>query len=238
MAGAAHAQSGYVGLSYQNTDAGGSTDLDSTAASGAVLLGSNFQLDGRYASLDAGGGDDGDYWGVNGHLFTRSETSLFGAYVGFNSVDLGGSSNADEWSIGVEGQLYANRTTWTGQLGYSDTEGDANVTHIDGEARHFVNDNFSIQGNLGYGNIEVTGSDGDYVSYGVGAEVQLSGAPISFYGGWQRLDADGGDLDSLGAGVRWNFGGGTLFDRNRSGAGLQRVTPTFLEAVFGSVSPR
>lgn len=237
-AGAAHAQSGYVGLSYQNTDVGGGGDLDTTSVSGSVLLSDNVQVDGRYGSIDASGGS-GDYWGLTGHLFTRSETGLFGGYLGYDTVDLGGSSNADEWSAGVEGQYYTGRTTWTGALGYADTEGDVSVTHLDGEARHFVTDNFSLQGNLGYGNVNFDGGgDDDYVSYGIGAEYQLSTAPVSFYGGLQRVDLDGGDIDSIGAGVRWNFGGQSLFERNRSGASLSRNTPTFLEVTLGGISPR
>jgi hypothetical protein len=236
MAGAAHAQGGYVGLSYQSTDAGGPDDLTSTAISGATLLGEHVQIDGRYASLDAGGSSTGDYWNINGHLFSRSESGLFGAFAGYNSLDEGGSLN--EWSAGIEGQFYMNRTTFTGQLGYSDTEGDVKVTHLDAEARHFVSDNFSIQGNLGGGNIEISGSDGDYLSYGVGAEVQFSGAPVSIYGGYQVFDGDGDSLNTIGVGVRYNFGGASLFERNRSGASLVRSTPTFFEALLGGITPR
>jgi hypothetical protein len=235
-AGAAQAQSGHVDLSYQNTDIG-SGDLDSTALSGAFLLGEHVQLNGRYATLDGGGGDV-DYWGIDGFLFNRGEGGAYGGYVGYDALD--GGPSIDEWSIGGFGQLYAGNTTWTGQLGYADTEGDVRVIHLDGEARHFVNENFSIQGNLGYGDIEASGGGGDdYWSGGIGAEMQFTGAPISINGGWQRIDFDGGESDQIGIGARWNFGGGSLMNRNRSGASLSRVTPTVIELELGGgVAPR
>lgn len=235
--GVAHAQSGHVGLSYQSNDFGGGGDLDSTALSGAVLLGSHVQLNGRYANLDVGGGDI-DFWGFDGFLFSRSSGGAFGGFVGYDTLDAGGS--VDEWSIGGFGELYTGNTNWTGQLGYADTEGEIRVIHLDGQARHFLSPNFSIQGNLGYGDVEFDGGGStDYWSGGIGAEVQFTGAPISIYGGWQHFDFDGGEADALGIGARWNFGGHTLLDRSRSGAGYQRVTPTFLELEFGGgTAPR
>lgn len=235
-AGVAHAQSGHVGLSYQNNDIGGG-DIESTAVSGAVLLGSNVQINGRYASLEEGGGD-ADYLGVDAFLFGRSASSAFGGYVGFDTVDLGGG-DADEWSVGGVGELYTGNTNWTVQLGYGDTEGEVRVIHIDGQARHFLSSNFSIQGNLGYGDVEFdAGGSDDYWSGGIGGEFQFTGAPISIHAGWEHYDFAGGEADAVGIGARWNFGGGTLLDRSRSGASFQRATPTFLDLTLGGVTPR
>jgi hypothetical protein len=238
-AGAAHAQ-GHVGLSYQNTDFGSGSDLSTITVDGAALLGSNFQVNGAYSSIEDG---DGDAFSIDGFLFSRNDTSAFGAYLGYQSLDLGGSSNADSWGIGGFGQLYTGNTTWSGQLGYNDTEGDISVIHVDGEARHFFSDNFSAQLNLGYGDVDVSGGSGtDFWSGGIGAEWQFTGAPISIYGGWQHIDLDGGDADTIGAGVRWNFGGGTLLEQNRSGASFRRAAPNFFEALIGggntSYTPR
>jgi hypothetical protein len=237
-AGAAYAQSGYVGLSYQESDSGGSSSLDTTAVSGAFLLGEHFQANARYADLSSGGAD---YWAIDGFLFSRNDQSAYGGFLGYDTFE-SGSSSYDEWSIGGFGQWYHGNTTWTGQLGYADTEGEVHVIHIDGEGRHFVNDNFSFQGNLGYGDVD--GSGGGSVNYwtgGIGAEWQFASAPISLYGGWQHVDIDGGgEADTLGLGARWNFGGGSLLDRNRSGAGFTRVTPTVFELELGGsgVTPR
>jgi hypothetical protein len=229
-AGAAHAQ-GHVGLSYQNTDFGSGAEISSTTVDGAFLLGSNVQVNGAYSSIEDG---DGDGFSVDGFLFNRSATGAFGGFLGYQSLDLGGSSSADSWSIGGFGQHYSGNTTWTGQLGYNDTEGDISIIHLDGEARHFFSDNFAGYVNLGYGDVDVTGGGGgDFWAGGIGGEVQLTGAPISIYGGWQHIDAEGGEGDSLGVGVRWNFGGGTLLEQNRTGASFRRAVPSFFELTAG-----
>lgn len=228
--GVAHAQSGHVGVGFQSTDLGSGTELDATSVDGAFLLTDNFQLNAGYASVDG----DIDSWGIDAFLFQRSEAGSFGGYLGYQTVD--GGSTVESWSLGLTGQIYSGNTTWSGQLGYSDTEGgDVTVTHIDGEARHFFGDNFSAQANLGFGTVDVSGGgSGDYWSGGVGGEWQFTGAPISIYGGWQHVDFDGGDSDTLGLGLRWNFGGGTLLERDRSGASNRRNTPNYLETILGS----
>lgn len=231
-AGAAHAN-GYVGAAYQSTDFGGGSDTETPSINGAILLGEHFQLNGHYATNDD---IDVDAIGLDAFLFNRGETSAIGGYASYQSIDLGPSS-ADEWGLGVFGQLYRGNTTWTGQLGYNDTEGDVSVIHLDGEWRHFFTDNFSVQGNLGYGDVEVdSGGGGDYWSAGLGAEWRFTGTPISIYGGWQHVDIENGEIDSIGIGARLNFGAGSLLDRNRSGASLNRAAPTYFEVVFGGNS--
>jgi hypothetical protein len=114
------------------------------------------------------------------------------------------------------------------------------VIHLDGEGRFFLTENLSVQGNLGYGDLDSDFGGTDYWTGGIGAEWLIPGAAVSINGGWQHLDADGFEVDSLGVGVRWNFGGGSLLERNRSGASLRRVTPTAVELEFvgGGYVPR
>ncbi len=234
--GAAHAQ-GYVGVSRVSTDFGGGSDLDTNAISGAVLLGEHFQANGRYASVDSVGDDVA----LDGFLFNRSDAGAFGGFLGYDTFDFSGGGSLDSWAIGGFGQLYRGTTNWTGQLGYSDTDGDVTVLHLDGEVRHFINDNFSVQANLGVGQSEASGfSDTNYLTAGLGAEFQFAAAPVSIYGGWQHIDLDdgGGEADSLGLGVRWNFGGASLLDRSRTGAGLLRNTPHAIELDLGGANLR
>ena len=101
---------------------------------------------------------------------------------------------------------------------------DAEFTGLDLGATHFLTDNFSFGGNVGFGNIEGSGVDADTSTYGLGAEYQFASAPISIFGGWQHIELDDADADAdtLGLGVRYNFGGTTLLERNRSGASLSR----------------
>ena len=99
---------------------------------------------------------------------------------------------------------------------------DVDVTAIDGELRFFPSDNTRISGNVGYGNFDAgAGVDDNFWSLGVGGEFQFDAYPVSLFAGYQRTSFDEADLesDAINVGVRWNFGG-TLFDRDRSGANL------------------
>lgn len=233
--GLASAQGGFIGLSHSTND---DTEIDSTVLSGSTLLGSNFQLDGAYGTFDGGGGDI-DGWNIGGHLFSRSGNVLFGGYLGFSSLEDSGES-LDDVVVAGQMQYYAGRTTFSGDLSYSQAEFlvDIDTWGVSGEARHFATDNLSFQGNVGYFDAEAEGGGGfDGATYGLGAEWQPDGSPISIYGGWQQVDLDGADSSTLGIGVRWNFAG-SLFERNRSGAGLSRP-PGFNETLlFGAASPR
>ena len=230
-AGAAHAQQGHLDLSYQNNDVGSSSNPSVTAISGGFLVGDHVQLNGRYAHLDFGSSTD--YWAVDGFFFNRSDSGAYGAFLGYDTVE-----SIDEWSVGGFLQTYTDNANWTAQLGYSDTEGDVHVVTLDGEGKFFINDNASIQANLGAGNIDGSGNT-DYWSGGIGAEVGLPSLPVSIYGGWQHYEVDGFVANDLGVGVRWTFGGGSVKDRNRTGASFDRVTRTALDLeIGGGVAPR
>ncbi len=216
MATPALAGSGYVGASYQRADIGGS-DGDVWSLNGQAALGENFQLGAGYASFEG----DLDVWTIGGHLFSRGPQWLWGGYAGFTTFDSSGLS-FDEWTIAGETQFYMSRTTLTGVLSYtsSDYIGDLDQWALDGELRHFVSDNFSLQGNVGFAHVSDVDVDG--WTAGVGGEFQFDGAPISLYGGYQHADYDGPESDAFTIGARWNFGGQSLFERNRSGASLTR----------------
>ena len=78
-------------------------------------------------------------------------------------------------------------------------------------------------GDFGFGSIEGGGPDTDVSTIGLGGEYQFASAPISVFGGYRHSEIDDVDIesDALTIGVRYNFGG-SLFDRNRSGASLSR----------------
>jgi hypothetical protein len=143
----------------------------------------------------------------------------------------------NEWTVALQTQFYMPRTTISGNLSYSSISdlpllGDTNTTQIEGEARFFATDNFSIQGNLGWGNLDTDalGSD-DFWTYGVGAEWQADSFPVSVFATWQGINSDNVSSDgSWRIGVRYNWGG-TLLERNRSGAGLSRPGG-ILDAIF------
>ena len=224
MAGTAHADGGYVGLSYNNNT---ESDINSWTIDGAFAS-SNFQLDGGYTNINDLNANE---WNVGAHLFSRSDQWLWGGYVGYDTVS-GSGSDINEWTVAAQAQFYLPRTTFSGNLSYSSISnvpivGDTNTWQIDGEARFFATDNFSIQGNLGWGNLDSDVGSGDFTTYGVGAEWQADSFPVSLFAGWQGFSSS--DFDSSGAwrvGVRYNWGG-TLLERNRAGAGLNRPAGIF-----------
>jgi len=230
--GVAAAQSGYVDLGYQSTEAdiaGVEADGDGWTVGGAAAWGGNgslgVQIDGLLSQSEADGGGEADTWNVGGHLFSRHDGGLIGGFVNYGNVDIDGGGDFDFWTAGVEGQLYMSRGTVDGALSYSEGDDvDSSLTALDLGYTHFVTDNFSFGGNVGFGQIDDGTDDADLVTYGVGAEYQFASVPISLFGGWQHAEIDDADADadSLGIGVRWNFGGASLLERNRSGASLAR----------------
>lgn len=234
MAAPAQASEGYAGASFMKND---DLDTDAVAISGAVVFGENFQFDAGYAELSD---IDTQHQQYGGHFFVRGDNSLWGGYIGAGRMGVSGD-NLNEFTAAVETQYYLDRTTLSGSVSYSKSDfiiDDITLTAVEGEARHFLNDNFSFQGNVGYGRISMDGFDStDGWSGGVGAELQFSNSPMSVYGGIQHSDFDGATADSFGIGVRWNFGSASLFERNRSGAGLNRETG-FLGRALGEFVPR
>jgi len=221
--GVASAQTGYVDLGYTNTDVGAGTDADTWALGGAAVFGGEnslgFQVDGSFGNQDFGGGDV-DLYNIGGHVFTRNDSHMIGGFVGYGSADFG-PFDYDYWTVGAEGAIYADRNTFSGVLSYSDANDfDATITSLDFGVTHFVTDNFSIGGGVGIGTIDSSSSN-DLWQANLGAEYQFASLPISLYGGYQHNDYDGFETDALTAGVRYNFGG-TLLDRDRSGASLSR----------------
>jgi hypothetical protein len=224
--GAAAAQTGYLDLGYSSSEgdvAGLDVEGDGWTFGGATA----FQAtDGIGAQLDAtlGESEDTTSWNIGGHLFSRSDSYLFGAFVNYGNTDPDGGGDFGAWTLGLEGQWYASRTTFDWAVSYSDAEDlDATFTGADVGVTHFITDNFSFGGGLGFGNVEVTGFDTDTLTYGLGAEYQFASTPFSVYGGWTHFDLEDFDTeaDTLSVGVRYNWGG-SLFERNRNGASLAR----------------
>lgn len=229
MAGTAHAEGGYVGLSYNSNN---DTDANVWAVNGAVAT-SNLQFDAGYGRIDLSG-SNGDQWNVGAHLFNRSDSWLWGGYVGYENVSGGGS--IDEWTVALQTQFYMPRTTISGNLSYSTMDnfpflGNVHTTEVDGEVRFFGTDNFSIQGNLGWGNLDTDVGSGNFWTYGLGAEWQADSFPVSIYAGWNGLSSnDLSDSNAWTVGIRYNWGG-TLLQRNRSGPGLSSPLG-ILNAIF------
>ncbi|MGE3931429.1 MAG: outer membrane beta-barrel protein, partial [Hyphomonadaceae bacterium] len=211
--GVAAAQTGYVGMDYTSVDVDGAGDDDAWGASGAVELGQHFAVDGGFSS-----NDDDTGFGATGHVYMNDSSHLLGVFAGVSDSDI-----ATVWQGGVEGQAYLGNVTFAGALGYGrEDDLDVSALGVNGEARFFVNPNFRLEGGLGYFNVDTPIGDDDALQFGVGGEYQLAAAPISLGLGYTRTSLDETDIeiDAISATARWNFGGGTLADRDRTGAAL------------------
>lgn len=228
---AAAEANGYVDLAYTSSEAdigGLSGDADGWTVGGATSWGGDgsfgMQLDAVVSQSDADGGGDVSNWTLGGHAFIRDESHLFGAFASFGNIDIDGAGDLDHWTAGLEGQWYLARTTFDGAISYSEADDvDLNATALELGVTHFFMDNFSVNGGVDFGTLEAGGVDADVVSYGVGAEYQFAAMPVSIFGGWEHAEIDDADAenDALTVGVRWNWGG-SLLERNRSGASLDR----------------
>ena len=218
--GVAAAQTGYVGVNYGNADAGGSSDEDFYGAEGAVAFAGSgsivFEVDAAVVDSD----DTDTAYGLTGHVYSRNDSHLFGGFIGVADSD-----DSTTWVGGLEANKYYTNWTLAGAIFYGNND-DANADGygINVEARAFVHDNFRVNANIGYASVDAgAGNDDDVMLYGVGGEYQFASFPVSIVAGYNTADFDGGDVDTWTIGVRYNWGG-TLRDRDRSGASQASLT--------------
>jgi len=215
--GVASAQSGYVGAVYGNVDFDGGGDADVYGVEGAVAFAGSgsivFELDG--AITDSDDADEG--YGLMGHVYSRNDRHLFGGFVG-----IAGNDDTDTLTVGLEAAKYFSGWTLAGAVAYGENDDfDSEGYGVNVEGRFFVQDNFRIDANLGWANIDYGGfGDDDAFSYGVGAEYQFAALPISIGAAWDHVEFDEVDteVDAWRVGIRYNFGSATLRDRDTSGA--------------------
>ena len=214
--GTAYADSGYVGAVYANADVDGLDSSDAYGVEFAAALGEDsltIEIDG--AILD---GDGNTATTIGGHVYTRNESHLFGGFASFAD-----NSEADwSYSAGVEGNLYMSNFTLAGALAYvGSNEDDVDGYGLNAEARYFVTENFRIQGELGFADVDsVNGT-----TFGASAEYKFGSSPVSAAIGYSHSEIDDLDLeaDTFTIGLRYNWGG-SLLDRDRHGASQASLT--------------
>lgn len=245
VANAETVPSGYADAHYTSIDTD-SGDADAWGIKGAYAapLGDTvgIQLDAGWDTIDSDGSDDNDAISGTVHVFHRNDTALIGGAVG--AVD---SDDSTTWGAALEGDYYLANGTVGGRILYL-TNDDADVDFWGAEAhyRHFITDDFTVEVTGGFGNAEAdSGGDADVTWVGLEGEYQLAAAPVSLFAGagWANVDSDGFDEDvtTLKVGVRYNFGG-SLKDRDRTGASLKSLTDiggagSFVSAASSSYSP-
>ena len=216
---------GHIGASASHTEVeafGLEGDGNLYNVFGAVVLPLNetfsWQFDGDVAVTDIDGADDETAVSGTAHLYKGTEAHKVGGFAGFTTSD-----DVTVWNVGAEGQLFLDNVNLGGAIGYFNVDDlEVDGVGIRGTATVFVNDNFSLGGGLGYASADAAGFDVDGWSASVGAEYQLSNAPLSFFGGYNRTDIEDADLeaDTFTLGVAYSFGSATLKERERSGASL------------------
>ena len=225
---AANAQTvGHIGANYGRTDldvAGLDADADTYQIEGAVRFDAGklgAQIDGAVTNYD---GDDTSF-GATGHLNTKVGGGLIGGFAGVEASD-----DITVWGLGVEGQANINgKTSLYAQAGYGNVDDafDADIWAARGEIRYFVADNFRLTGSLGYATVDV-GPNIDTWNAGVEAEYQFADTPFSVVAGYDHADSDdiSSNADTFRVGFRYTFGG-TLKDRDQSGASLGSASKLF-----------
>lgn len=212
---------GYAGLRYSTgeLDQGPTSDID--AWQGEAEVGFTHgawggQFGGSFGNADVSTSNDTDFFTLNAHLNWGGENWRVGGFVVYGSID---EINVDEWTYGAEAafDIGPNATIFgTGALGNLDGPTDSDIWNFDAAFAYYFTDNFRLSGNVGTGNID--DFDYDTTTYGINGEVQPFSVPISFTFGWNAISIDGSGFDAdgdyLSVGARWNFGAGTLRDRN------------------------
>lgn len=217
---AAHAEgSGDINIGYRSIDEG---EIDGAVQYGGaahVGFGNNWnlQVDGQNNRVDIGEGDLTISEGA-AHVFYRAEGWAAGGFISY-----GDALFDSVYGIGVEGQLYLGQFTVGGSVESLNAD---NFDDLDGWIATLGGDYF-ITDNLQVGaavlSVDV---DGDYqlTNFNIGGEWRLDNSPFSIYAEYDLIDEElyGEEIDAITIGARWNFGGGTLLQRNRGGASMER----------------
>ncbi len=227
---------GYVGVEYGKARLNPGTPSPRVetwtgeAAVAGQTRGFGVQGDLKVASFN-GPNDDGTVISPTLHVYKRNPYGLVGGWAGWSH-----SGGADLLGVGAEGQAYLNSATIYGSAGYgrvSDTV-DQNLWAARLEGRYYVTENFLIGAQVGL--VRASARNGTTTARstvrtaGLGFEYQYGELPFSIQGTYAHADASNSsaESDTLRLGLRWNFDGGTLFERDRTGATLNNVTDLFL----------
>lgn len=176
------------------------------------------------------------------HLSWRDPSSyLFGIFGGGGVANVNDDESERGYMAGGEGQFYLGNTTFYGQAGYFDTEGNDDETLVDaffvrGVVRHFFDPDSMVSAEVLYGagdNTESTPDDIDVVGWEVMYQRRLAsmgaGALFGFiaYDGHYMMQEDdpGGTEENLTehvikVGLSFMFGPSSLQENDRRGATL------------------
>jgi len=214
----AYAQDGFIGASFGRVDVG-PFDADSLGIHGATTINTG---SGMRVLLDAAFSDSNDIdvqsLTGTGHLVWDSGNSAFGVFLGLANTDAGGGDSTTV-AGGGEYAMFMDGGTLALSVGIG-TNDDTDTDLFGGAAEYriFASDNTRIDLNGALFRAESGGTDADGTSLGVAIEHLFNGG-FSIGGSYNRLDIDdfGLEADVIQIVARFNFGGKSLRDRDRTG---------------------
>ena len=216
------AADGYVGVQYNdNQQEAFGTDIDVETWKGEGAFGWNngswgAQIGASIGQVETEFGGDSDFHALEGHLYWQHNAWRLGGFVATWELE-----DSDETIFGVEGMYDFNEQF---NLGASYSEGDSDVvasldtSYLIVSGNFYATPNLRFGANLGRGEIESSSGSSDLESYGLDVEFMPWSAPVSLTLGYDNFETDPGGFGSevLQIGARWNFGGGTLRERDNA----------------------
>jgi len=159
-----------------------------------------------------------------------------GGVILSNTADFGAGLEIEDTAFGVEGSFdLGSSAVMLGSFTIGESEflgADIDTWNLDARINFYPTGNLRLGGTLGVGNLDAGGgADDDTTTIGVDAEWAPFSVPLSFVAGYNHFETDllAVESDSLSVGIRWNFGGGSVRDRdnaapfNTRGGFAQRV---------------
>jgi hypothetical protein len=227
--GVNYTPNGFIGFdyTYDHSNFGGHEggyDSNSYGVSGSTNIGLtkllNLEVDADYSHVDHSSGiGSSDHGGGYTHLFARNADGAIGVFGGVHR-----DWDVNTYTAGLEGVKFYNKFSLFGDV-RSDWNNSAFGNYNGAEANfgghYYLTDNIRVDGFTGYDREQYFGDVHSGWHVGAGGEYQLKKMPASFYAqvAYGEVPALGTANDTaVHVGVRWNFGGGTLKARERSGA--------------------
>jgi hypothetical protein len=217
---------GFVGIDYSydrlNTPGFGGDNVNSYGLSGSTNVGLtsvlNLEVDADYSHVDLSSGGSFDQGGGYTHLFARNEEGAIGVFGGVHR-----DWTATGYSFGFEGAKFYDKFTLNGDIrsDWNDAGVGYNAAELNLGGHYYLNDNLRLDASTGYDRLQLFDKDSNGWHISAGGEYQLKKSPVSVYAKVAYGEVPGlatTNDTAVHVGVRWNFGGGTLKTRERSGA--------------------
>jgi len=212
----AFAADGYLDANYVNVrshgDSADAYQLDGSYNTTPTVGNWGAQVDGSY--LDAND-TEGHYASAQVSFFKRGANHLLGVYGNYTD-----DFKSTAWEGGGLGQLYGDKYTLSGLVGYGVIDGapQPNYVILGANGVYYPADNLSLGLTVGYTDVTSNGS-GNATVVGAQVEWKPSSKPFSFIlaDSYEHPD-NGSDGNLISVGARWNFGGAkTLKERDQGG---------------------